>query len=198
MKVALIGPTGYVGRAVLDELLARGHEVLALARDPAKLAARPGLTVRQADVRDPAQVAAALAGAEALVSAYNPGWGVAELYDEFLAGNVRDAGGFTSVWRQSELFSSLREPDNPGACASCGSYDACQGGCMASKFFVGLELTDPDPECVLGNAEPLLEAIGARTASGVHQVPTSTVDHSRPGVPVPSPVSFKPTRRARA
>lgn len=86
MKVALIGPTGYVGRAVLDELLARGHEVLALARDPAKLAARPGLTVRQADVRDPAQVTAALAGAEALVSAYNPGWGVAELYDEFLAG----------------------------------------------------------------------------------------------------------------
>lgn len=86
MKVALIGPTGYVGRAVLDELLARGHEVLALARDPAKLTARPGLTVRQADVRDPAQVAAALAGAEALVSAYNPGWGVAELYDEFLAG----------------------------------------------------------------------------------------------------------------
>lgn len=86
MKVALIGPTGYVGRAVLDELLARGHEVLALARDPAKLAARPGLTVRQADVRDPVQVAAALAGAEALVSAYNPGWGVAELYDEFLAG----------------------------------------------------------------------------------------------------------------
>ena len=120
------------------------------------------------------------------------------IHDEFLAGNVRDAGGFTSVWRQSELFSSLREPDNPGACASCGSYDACQGGCMASKFFVGLELTDPDPECVLGNAEPLLEAIGARTASGVHQVPTSTVDHSRPGVPVPSPVSFKPTRRARA
>lgn len=120
------------------------------------------------------------------------------IHDEFLAGNVRDAGGFTSVWRESDLFSSLREPDNPGACASCGSYDACQGGCMASKFFVGLELTDPDPECVLGNAEPLLAAIGARTASGVHEVPTSSVDHSRPGVPVPSPVSFKPTRRARA
>ena len=26
------------------------------------------------------------------------------IHDEFLAGNVRDAGGFTSVWRESDLF----------------------------------------------------------------------------------------------
>jgi mycofactocin radical SAM maturase len=113
------------------------------------------------------------------------------IHDEFLAGNVRDPGGFTQVWRNSELFASLREPDSPGACASCGSYDACQGGCMASKFFVGLELDDPDPECVKGAAEPLLAAIAAGGAT----VPASTVDHSRPGVPVPSPVRLRPTRR---
>jgi len=113
------------------------------------------------------------------------------IHDEFLAGNVRDPGGFTEVWRSSDLFASLREPDSPGACASCGSYDACQGGCMASKFFVGLELDDPDPECVKGAAEPLLAAIAAGGAT----VPASTVDHSRPGVPVPSPVRLRPTRR---
>lgn len=107
------------------------------------------------------------------------------IHDEFLAGNVRDPGGFTEVWRGSELFRSLREPDNPGACASCGSYDACQGGCMASKFFVGLDLSDPDPECVKGAAEPLLAAVG-RT------IPTPSVDRSRPGVPVPSPVRLRP------
>ena len=115
------------------------------------------------------------------------------IHDEFLAGNVRDDGGFTKVWRESDLFLSLREPDSEGACTSCGSYDACQGGCMASKFFVGLELTDPDPECVLGNAEPLLAAL----AGGTSQVPVSTVDHSRPGVPVPSPVTLRTTRRQR-
>lgn len=113
------------------------------------------------------------------------------IHDEFLAGNVRDAGGFTEVWRRSDLFTSLREPESPGACASCGSYDACQGGCMASKFFVGLDLSDPDPECVKGAAEPLLAAIAAGGAT----VPSSTVDHSRPGVPVPSPVTLRPTRR---
>ena len=57
---------------------------------------------------------------------------------EFLAGNVRDAGRVRRVWRESELFPSLREPQSAGACASCGSYDACQGGCMAAKFFTGL------------------------------------------------------------
>lgn len=98
------------------------------------------------------------------------------IHDEFLAGNVRDAGGFTAVWRNSELFTSLRQPSSPGACGSCGSYDACQGGCMASKFFVGLELDDPDPECVKGHAEELLAARVPGTA------PVPSVDHSRPGI----------------
>jgi hypothetical protein len=64
---------------------------------------------------------------------------------------------------------------------------------MASKFFVGLDLSDPDPECVLGNAEPLLAAVGAAGA----EPPRPMADHSRPGVPVPSPVRLGPTRRRR-
>ncbi len=117
------------------------------------------------------------------------------IHDEFLAGNVRDPGGFTGVWRNSDLFASLREPGSEGACISCGSYDACQGGCMASKFFVGLDLDDPDPECVLGNAEELLDRVGAGVGAHGAPVPRSTSDHSRPGVAVPSPVTLRPTRR---
>nr|WP_316642248.1 NAD(P)-dependent oxidoreductase [uncultured Roseateles sp.] len=86
MKIALIGPTGFVGTAVREELLARGHEVLALSRNPAKLAPQQGLTVVPADVQDAAQVAAAVQGADAVVSAYNPGWGVADIYTDFLKG----------------------------------------------------------------------------------------------------------------
>lgn len=114
------------------------------------------------------------------------------IHDQFLAGNIRDNGGFTKIWRESDLFTSLREPDSPGACASCGAYDACQGGCMASKFFVGLELTDPDPECVKGAAEPLLAAL----ADTPHSLPVPSVDRSRPGVPIPSPVRLR-TRSTR-
>ncbi len=45
---------------------------------------------------------------------------------------------------------------------------------MAAKFFTGLPLDGPDPECVLGNAE---QALAARPAS--LQLPKSEVDHSR-------------------
>src|SRR5215213_3330338 len=59
------------------------------------------------------------------------------IHETFLAGNVREAG-FGHVWRESELFRELREPQAAGACSSCGMYDACRGGCMAAKFFTGL------------------------------------------------------------
>jgi mycofactocin radical SAM maturase len=82
------------------------------------------------------------------------------IHDEFLAGNVRDRGGFERVWRESELFCDLRQPQHAGACASCGLFDKCRGGCMAAKFFTGLPLAGPDPECVLGHGERLLSERG--------------------------------------
>lgn len=101
------------------------------------------------------------------------------LHDEFKAGSVRDHGGFTGVWRESELFTSLREPQSPGACGSCGSYDACQGGCMAAKFFTGLPLDGPDPECVWGNADDELARIAAAKDSSLLK-PTPGPGHSKP------------------
>jgi mycofactocin radical SAM maturase len=98
------------------------------------------------------------------------------IHDEFKAGSVRDPGGFTKVWRESELFTSLREPQSAGACASCGSYDACQGGCMAAKFFVGLPLDGPDPECVQGHGATALAAVQRGTE------PKPSGDHSKPVV----------------
>jgi mycofactocin radical SAM maturase len=94
------------------------------------------------------------------------------IHDAFRAGNVREPGGFAQVWRTSELFQGLREPDSAGACASCGHYDSCRGGCMAAKFFTGLPLDGPDPECVLGHGEQLLI-----TRSG--DLPRPAPDHSR-------------------
>ena len=99
------------------------------------------------------------------------------LHDEFKAGNVRHPGGFTTIWRQSDLFTELREPQSAGACASCGQFDACQGGCMAAKFFTGLPLDGPDPECVSGHGELALAGVSA----GDRPAPTS--DHSKP-IPV--------------
>ena len=86
------------------------------------------------------------------------------IHENFLAGNVRSPGGFQQVWRESELFAELRQPQTGGACRSCGFYDSCQGGCMAAKFFTGLPLDGPDPECVRGFGEQALAARDGSTA----------------------------------
>jgi mycofactocin radical SAM maturase len=106
------------------------------------------------------------------------------IHDAFLAGNVRGPGGFADVWRNSELFTELRSPQTGGACQSCGHFDSCRGGCMAAKFFTGLPLDGPDPECVLGHGESLLELAQDRTP------PRPSPDHSRrPRQPHRPPVS---------
>jgi uncharacterized protein len=73
MKVALYGATGKAGSRILKELVSRGHSVIAIVRDPAKLPQPgPGVTVKQDDLSDPAKIAAAVDGAEAVISAYGP------------------------------------------------------------------------------------------------------------------------------
>jgi mycofactocin radical SAM maturase len=95
------------------------------------------------------------------------------IHDSFRAGNVRDPGGFARVWRESDLFAELRTPQSAGACSSCGLFDKCRGGCMAAKFFTGLPLAGPDPECVLGHGERLL----AEREDG--PIPRPSVDMSK-------------------
>ncbi len=93
------------------------------------------------------------------------------IHDNFLAGNILTDGGFSSVWQNSELFNDLRSPQTGGACTSCEFFDACRGGCMAAKFFTGLPLDGPDPECVQGYGEDALAADRI--------IPDASQDHSK-------------------
>ena len=106
------------------------------------------------------------------------------IHPDFLAGNVRQPGGFESVWRSSPLFSGLRQPQTGGACRSCGSYSSCRGGCMAAKFFTGLPLDGPDPECVRGHGEAALAAAGRSGAMVPPRSQGPAGDHSHRKVAV--------------
>ena len=84
-NVVLIGASGFVGTAILNELLNRGHKVTAIVRDPAKVtASNPNLKVVQADVTDTDVLIEASKGKDAVISAYNPGWKNPNIYEETL------------------------------------------------------------------------------------------------------------------
>src|SRR6476660_9943863 len=65
MKLTILGATGATGTTLTSQALAAGHEVTAVVRDPARLAV-------PADVMDPAAIAPAIDGADAVLSAVGP------------------------------------------------------------------------------------------------------------------------------
>ena len=83
-NVVLIGATGYVGSAILNELVNRGHKVTAVVRDPDKVAVREGVEAVKEDVTNVEGIAKLAKGKDAVISAYNPGWANPRQYEETL------------------------------------------------------------------------------------------------------------------
>src|SRR5277367_4531518 len=79
LTVVVTGATGKQGGAVARGLLARGHEVRAITRDPdssqAKLLASAGATLVAASLEDTAVIANALKGATSLFAMTTPAGG---------------------------------------------------------------------------------------------------------------------------
>lgn len=84
MKIALIGATGFVGSALLNELADRKHEITAIARTPKDTA---NATWVAADIFNVDALAEILKGHDTVINAYNPGWTNPNIYDDFLAGS---------------------------------------------------------------------------------------------------------------
>lgn len=72
MKVALCGETGRAGSRILDELVRRGHEVLAIVRDEKALPTGEGVTAAVDDLASAERTAKVIHGTDALISAYGP------------------------------------------------------------------------------------------------------------------------------
>ena len=127
MKVAIIGASGMVGSAIRDEVLARGHQVTAIVRNPDKISVKnPLLTVLKGDVLKD-KVDTLVKGHDAVISAYNPGWSnpniaddTTKAYDAIVAG-VKKAGvkrllvvggaGSLEVSPGVQLIETMKVPD---------------------------------------------------------------------------------------
>jgi uncharacterized protein len=104
MKIALIGGTGFVGSAILQEALNRGHEVTAIVRNPEKLPARPKLHPQKGDVYDEEEVARLAAGHDAVISAFNPGWSNPDIYNQQVKGTRAIISGVKKAGIKRLLF----------------------------------------------------------------------------------------------
>lgn len=70
MKVVLYGATGNSGQRILRELIDRGHDVTAVARNTSKLTA--AVKAVEDDLSNVDKIAAVIAGTDVVVSAYAP------------------------------------------------------------------------------------------------------------------------------
>ncbi len=69
MKLVVIGATGRVGRQVVEQALAMGHEVIAVVRRPEAMTVRHDrLDVVRGDVLDPASLEKPIAASDAVIS----------------------------------------------------------------------------------------------------------------------------------
>ncbi|OHT45202.1 MULTISPECIES: NAD(P)-dependent oxidoreductase [Flavobacterium] len=84
MKIAIIGATGFVGTAILNELANRNHDLTAIARTPKDSS---NATWKSADIFNVEALSEILKGNDIVINAYNSGWTNPNIYDDFIAGS---------------------------------------------------------------------------------------------------------------
>jgi uncharacterized protein len=104
MKIAVIGATGFVGSAILKEALQRGHDVTAIVRHPEKVKPHPKLRPHKADVQKADEVTRSVAGHDAVISAFNPGWSNPDIYNQQVKGTRAIIDGVKKAGVKRLLF----------------------------------------------------------------------------------------------
>ncbi len=83
MKIAIIGATGFVGSAILNELADRNHEITAIARTSKDTTNAKWVAT---DIFNIDALAESLKGNDVVVNAYNPGWTNPNIYNDAING----------------------------------------------------------------------------------------------------------------
>lgn len=85
-NIVLIGATGYVGSAILNELIQRRNEVTVIARNTSTISNNSLIKKVNLDITNQAELVTVLNGADIVISAFNAGWTNPNLYNDFTNG----------------------------------------------------------------------------------------------------------------
>jgi NADH dehydrogenase len=150
MKVTITGATGFVGTAVVNELLRRRHGIRVLARRPEAAVSRFNHPVEVAagDILEPAKLAAAFAGAEAVIHLVgiiveNEGHSFDEIHRQG-AENVVRAAREASISRYLHMSAMGASPDSPS------EYSRTKAGGEEAVKSSGLDWTIFRPSIIFG------------------------------------------------
>lgn len=113
MNVLVFGATGPLGRRIVEQILAGGHQATAFVRTAGRLGPHAGLREVAGDVLDPAAVAAAVPGHDAVVSALGqsrPSPGGRDLHPgaSNIIGAMKAAGVSRLIWISSHSVGDSR------------------------------------------------------------------------------------------
>jgi putative NADH-flavin reductase len=126
MKIALLAATGRAGKTALVELISRGHEVIAVARDLGKFPKDLPSTVTtvQDDLSDVDRIAEIIKGADAVVSAVGA------------PRNDPNADTDVLLWMSERILAAVRKAGVPRLIVV--------GGCGSLWFSPGLLVVDSE------------------------------------------------------
>lgn len=117
MKLTIIAATGGVGRELLEQAVAAGHDVTALVRNPAKLSRQVRSVTADLAAADPAVLEPAVAGSDAVLSALGPhsnaDAGIASRGTPAIAAAMKAVGVRRIVAVSAAPVGTIPTPSNP-------------------------------------------------------------------------------------
>lgn len=159
MKIYVTGATGLIGRHVIQELLSKDHEVVALSRDPGKIPVASGVTPRQVDLMELDQILPAIEDCEAGIHCAGAGPSADATTQQ--KSNVQASRHMAASAKRKKHLKRMVAISSAAVIEPVDSiYRQYKVGQEAALRTVGLELTLLRPTLVLGKPEESAEVKG--------------------------------------
>jgi uncharacterized protein YbjT (DUF2867 family) len=117
MKLSIFAATGGIGRHLVDQAVTAGHDVTAVARNPASLPAQVRPVTADLATAEPAALASAVEGADAVLSALGPRskaeYGIASKGTRAIVGAMQAAGARRLVVVSAAPVGTVASPRRP-------------------------------------------------------------------------------------